>query len=420
VVGRSVCGGGEDGGRLRHIDYLEMILRNGHAMSHDYSHQSTDEDPHMIAFFDSLVRRERDGWTSGEDDESLSRDDDVDDHALDYQHTEQSSSDDDHSDGDPPHPWPGVVFRPLRYPQARDTATSAPPVQQSTEDNGQGGQNPTSRVRRRRRKFRRMMLRHLGEVIPITSFMSSRSATDDSSSESTTSTAVDSSSDDDSDDESSSSSRSSESSSRPADPSPSHEQAAVPDPCRETADPLTLRQSRESLSRLKRLREHALNSDDEGGEFSPSSPPSAAKRLAISNPLPLPPPTSSAASFCDGVLDGCKSPVKLNGKSQMCSESANGATELCRFADFVPNAVAESTDEDTSLTGGDPASQVSSPSVDQELCGILNQVSNGDATAVDSLPADRFHTRRPRTKSGSRRYRRTAADADADRSTDED
>jgi len=118
VVGRSLSGvDGTRSAALRHVDYLEMMLRNGHAMAHDYSHQSTDEDPHMIAFFDSLVRRERDGWTSDDDDESISQDDhDVGDRNLDYHHTEQSSSDESTSDGNRL-PQCGVVFRPVRYRQ---------------------------------------------------------------------------------------------------------------------------------------------------------------------------------------------------------------------------------------------------------------------------------------------------------------
>lgn len=35
-------------------------------ISHDYSQQSTKEDPRMMAFFDSLVQREIQGWTSGD------------------------------------------------------------------------------------------------------------------------------------------------------------------------------------------------------------------------------------------------------------------------------------------------------------------------------------------------------------------
>lgn len=35
-------------------------------MSHDYSQQSMDEDPRMMAFFDSLVQRELEGWSTDE------------------------------------------------------------------------------------------------------------------------------------------------------------------------------------------------------------------------------------------------------------------------------------------------------------------------------------------------------------------
>jgi len=420
VVGRSLCG--DDGGRaaMRHIDYLEMMLRNGHAMSHDYSHQSTDEDPHMIAFFDSLVRRERDGWTSDEDEDSLSRDDDADDHALDYHHTEQSSSDESTSDGN--RPRSGVVFRPLRYPQPRETggsgpADSSPSVEQSTASDP----NLLSRVRLRR-KSRRSMLQRLGQTIPITSFVSSHSPMEDSSSESTSTATVNSSSEDSDNSESSSNSRLSESSNRlsepsnPADQSPFRELFAIPDPCREIADPLTLRQSRESLTRLKRLREHALNSDDDGGEFSLSSPPSVTKYPAVSNPLP--PPTSISADICDNLRDRCKSPVKLNGKSQPCSESANGANDLCRFSDFTRNS--ETREAATVCGSASEMARQSSAAIDQELCGILNQVSNGDATGVNTSSADRFHSRRRQTKSGSRRYRQTVVDNEADHTTDED
>ena len=50
------------------------MLENGHVMSHDYSHESTEEDPRMIAFFDSLVQRELEGISS---DDSLSSNEDA-------------------------------------------------------------------------------------------------------------------------------------------------------------------------------------------------------------------------------------------------------------------------------------------------------------------------------------------------------
>jgi len=412
VVRRSLSG--DDGGRtaMRHIDYLEMMLRNGHAMAHDYSQQSTDEDPHMIAFFDSLVRRERDGWTSEEDDESLSRDDDIDGHALDYHHTEQSSSDESTSEGNR-RLQSGVVFRPLRYPQARDTAfvpvDGTSPVAQ-TERNLD--RNTPLQLHRRRRS-RRAMLRRLGQMIPITSFVSRHSPSVESSSESTTTTTVDSSSDDSDGGTSSSTSKSSESS-RLVDQSPSHELSESADPCRGDTDPLTLKQSRDSLSRLKRLRERALNSDDDGGEFLPLSPSAATKCNLL-------PSTISAADLCDNRLDACKSPVKLNGKSQSCLESANGVADICRLSDFTRNTIAVDSHECASVdVSSDGPERHSSASVDQELCSILHQVSNGDATGVDSSSAEQFHRRHRRTKSGSRRYRRAVADTDADHSTDED
>ena len=52
-----------------HEEYINLVLQDGHVMSHDYSHESTDEDPRMMAFFDSLVQRELEGWSS---DDSLS------------------------------------------------------------------------------------------------------------------------------------------------------------------------------------------------------------------------------------------------------------------------------------------------------------------------------------------------------------
>lgn len=43
-------------------------------MSHDYSQHNTEEDPRMMAFFDSLVQREVEGWSTDEDGEKVSTD----------------------------------------------------------------------------------------------------------------------------------------------------------------------------------------------------------------------------------------------------------------------------------------------------------------------------------------------------------
>ncbi|ESP03038.1 hypothetical protein LOTGIDRAFT_110630, partial [Lottia gigantea] len=50
-----------------HEEYINLMLRSGHVMSHDYTQQSTEEDPRMMAFFDSLVQREMESWSSSEE-----------------------------------------------------------------------------------------------------------------------------------------------------------------------------------------------------------------------------------------------------------------------------------------------------------------------------------------------------------------
>ncbi|GLH03745.1 Retinoblastoma-binding protein 5 homolog [Gryllus bimaculatus] len=49
-----------------HEEYISLVLQSGEFMTHDYSHKSTKEDPRMMAFFDSLVQREIEGWTTDE------------------------------------------------------------------------------------------------------------------------------------------------------------------------------------------------------------------------------------------------------------------------------------------------------------------------------------------------------------------
>ncbi|XP_058809986.1 DDB1- and CUL4-associated factor 5 [Phymastichus coffea] len=49
-----------------HDEYIGLVLQSNQFMTHDYSHQSTDEDQRMMAFFDSLVQREIQNWSSEE------------------------------------------------------------------------------------------------------------------------------------------------------------------------------------------------------------------------------------------------------------------------------------------------------------------------------------------------------------------
>ncbi|XP_078590919.1 uncharacterized protein LOC144870514 [Branchiostoma floridae x Branchiostoma japonicum] len=59
-----------------HEEYISLVLNSGQGLSHDYGHQSVQEDPRMIAFFDSLVQREIEGWSS-ESEDSLDLDEGI-------------------------------------------------------------------------------------------------------------------------------------------------------------------------------------------------------------------------------------------------------------------------------------------------------------------------------------------------------
>lgn len=39
-----------------HEEYITMVLRSGQFMNHDYSMENAEEDPRMMAFFDSLIQ----------------------------------------------------------------------------------------------------------------------------------------------------------------------------------------------------------------------------------------------------------------------------------------------------------------------------------------------------------------------------
>ncbi|XP_033106359.1 DDB1- and CUL4-associated factor 5-like, partial [Anneissia japonica] len=55
-------------------EYLNLMMNSSSALSYDYSNQSMEEDPRMIAFFDSLVQREVDGGFSDSSDSYVSTD----------------------------------------------------------------------------------------------------------------------------------------------------------------------------------------------------------------------------------------------------------------------------------------------------------------------------------------------------------
>ena len=45
-----------------HDEYIRLVMRSDSLVSHDYSSQSVEENPQMMAFFDSLVQREIEGF----------------------------------------------------------------------------------------------------------------------------------------------------------------------------------------------------------------------------------------------------------------------------------------------------------------------------------------------------------------------
>lgn len=57
-----------------HEEYINLVLESGQFMTHDYSHHSVQEDPRMMAFFDSLVQRDIEGWTSDSSETSTTTD----------------------------------------------------------------------------------------------------------------------------------------------------------------------------------------------------------------------------------------------------------------------------------------------------------------------------------------------------------
>ncbi len=80
-----------------HEEYINLVIRSGQVMSHDYSHQSTEEDPRMMAFFDSLVQRELEGWSS---EESVETNSDFFERFVQPSQSDESGTDHAHTEGE--------------------------------------------------------------------------------------------------------------------------------------------------------------------------------------------------------------------------------------------------------------------------------------------------------------------------------
>ena len=53
-----------------HEEYIGQVLRSGRVVNQEAGGETTEENPRMMAFFDSLVQREIEGWDSSSEDES--------------------------------------------------------------------------------------------------------------------------------------------------------------------------------------------------------------------------------------------------------------------------------------------------------------------------------------------------------------
>ncbi|XP_032237224.2 DDB1- and CUL4-associated factor 5 isoform X2 [Nematostella vectensis] len=77
-----------------HDDYVDLVLSSGRPLTHEYDEGSVEEDPRMLAFFDSLIQHEERGWESDSDD-SFSPEE----FYLNFTHADSSGSD---SGNEPP------------------------------------------------------------------------------------------------------------------------------------------------------------------------------------------------------------------------------------------------------------------------------------------------------------------------------
>ena len=74
-----------------HDEYIRLVMRSDSLVSHDYSSQSVEENPQMMAFFDSLVQREIEGFEGS----SSSSSDEQADEEEEYRETVVESEEDE-------------------------------------------------------------------------------------------------------------------------------------------------------------------------------------------------------------------------------------------------------------------------------------------------------------------------------------
>ncbi|GFO48274.1 Ddb1- and cul4-associated factor 5 [Plakobranchus ocellatus] len=85
-----------------HEEYIHMVLQAGSFLSHDYSNGSIEEEPCMIAFFDSLIQREIEQTVQEyeDDEDSITLGNKSDEQNDSDSHSSGGNSDDDNDDND--------------------------------------------------------------------------------------------------------------------------------------------------------------------------------------------------------------------------------------------------------------------------------------------------------------------------------
>jgi hypothetical protein len=116
-----------------HDEYINLVLRDGQNLTHDYSNGSVDEDPRMMAFFDSLVQRELQGWSTDEENSDSDSSSASDGYLLFLPSDESTDSDLDFAQGQ------GVTVASINPIISAALAGLENFGRRSSENNGEGG-----------------------------------------------------------------------------------------------------------------------------------------------------------------------------------------------------------------------------------------------------------------------------------------
>ena len=83
-----------------HDEYIRLVMRSDSLVSHDYSNQSVEENPQMMAFFDSLVQREIEGFEGSSSSSSDEQADDEEEYSGTVVESEEDEAEEHIVEGD--------------------------------------------------------------------------------------------------------------------------------------------------------------------------------------------------------------------------------------------------------------------------------------------------------------------------------